>query len=96
MYEVSKIDPYIPARYVGIGIAVASSLLSLFWLVMESSLFRRADMEEIIVALVVPLVCGFVAFVSTIVAILIYNVIAKQYHGVKLELEFTQDDKDTE
>lgn len=94
MYEITAISPWIPARYVGVVVAVLGLIPGVIGFISELNYLAGDEIVEGLGYLIVPLVIGLIAYVVTGVALVIYNQLTKQFGGLRVDLEFIQEAED--
>ncbi len=91
MYEVTYIGPWIPARYAGIVVTTLSLIPAVPLYINEVRRFSADELVESLGYLVFPPVLGLIAFAAVGVSVLIYNKVTVDLGGLKLDLEFIEE-----
>ncbi|PIW37020.1 MAG: hypothetical protein COW24_02350 [Candidatus Kerfeldbacteria bacterium CG15_BIG_FIL_POST_REV_8_21_14_020_45_12] len=93
MYEITHINAWIPARYVGIVVAIIALIPGVLAYIDQLHSLAGDELVEELGYIIVPLVIGLAAYVATGVSLMVYNKISEQFGGLKLDLEFVEEEE---
>lgn len=98
MYEITHLNVWISARYsaaVAVILSLLFSIIGITVILVDSWNYFSLDdfWDELFPLILVPLITALVSFFASALFFWLYNVIAERSSGLKVELEFIQEEE---